>query len=137
MSERREQFLALGADVVVSKICVRDASKARDFTIEDHTTVVTDANDILADPSINCVLELMGGTGKAKEVVMSAIAAGKHVVTANKALVASCLPEILTELEAHPEVKFAYEAAVCGGIPIINTLQQDYLGDNISKVLGT
>lgn len=55
---------------------------------------MTEVDEILNDESINCVVELMGGTGKAKEVVMGAIARGKHVVTANKALVASCLTEI-------------------------------------------
>ena len=56
--------------------------------------------------------------------MFGAISAGKHVVTANKALVAAYLPEIQSLLDEHPEVSFSYEAAVCGGIPIINTLQQ-------------
>jgi homoserine dehydrogenase len=58
------------------------------------------------------------------------------VVTANKALLAKHLPEITALLKEHPEVKFAYEAAVCGGIPIIHTLQNDYLGDQVSQVGG-
>lgn len=56
------------------------------------------------------------------------------MVTANKALLAKHLPEIAALLKEHPDVKFAYEAAVCGGIPIIHTLQNDYLGDQVSQV---
>jgi homoserine dehydrogenase len=89
---------------------------------------------ILEDDSINCVIELMGGVTHAKDVVFKAIAKGKHVITANKALLAQYLPEVQQLLAANPKVKLGYEAAVCGGIPIINALQQDYLGDDITKV---
>ncbi len=89
---------------------------------------------MLDDPEINTVVEVMGGVTEAKEVVFGAIQKGKHVVTANKALLAMFLPEITALLKQHPHVKFAYEAAVCGGIPIIHTLQNDYLGDQISQV---
>lgn len=62
--------------------------------------------------------------------------ADKHVVTANKALIASYLIEIKDLLKLHPSVTFNYEAAVCGGIPIIHTLQSDYLGDEIHGIMG-
>ena len=85
----------------------------------------------------------MGGTTKAKDVVFNALSNGKHVVTANKALIADCLGEIekhvLTinaEKEASESIQFNYEAAVCGGIPIINSLQSDYPGDEISMIAG-
>lgn len=78
----------------------------------------------------------MGGTTHAKDVVFAAIAANKHVVTANKALIASYLPEIQALLSSKPDVKFCFEAAVCGGIPIIHSLQSDFLGDTIRKVMG-
>eukprot|EP00611_Tribonema_gayanum_P019441 TRINITY_DN3364_c0_g1_i1.p1 TRINITY_DN3364_c0_g1~~TRINITY_DN3364_c0_g1_i1.p1 ORF type:complete len:478 (-),score=126.95 TRINITY_DN3364_c0_g1_i1:46-1479(-) len=135
--ESNKDFLAgIGADVKISKICVRDTSKARDFSIGAHTTVVSDYKAILEDDSINCVVELMGGVTSAKDVVFEAIKRGKHVVTANKALLAQYLPEIQELLKQHPEVHFAYEAAVCGGIPIINVLQNDFFGDKISKICG-
>jgi Homoserine dehydrogenase, NAD binding domain len=89
---------------------------------------------ILEDDSINCVIELMGGVTHAKDVVFKAIAKGKHVITANKALLAQYLPEVQQLLAANPKVRLGYEAAVCGGIPIINALQQDFLGDDITKV---
>eukprot|EP00621_Florenciella_sp_RCC1693_P005033 CAMPEP_0182535504 /NCGR_PEP_ID=MMETSP1323-20130603/18041_1 /TAXON_ID=236787 /ORGANISM="Florenciella parvula, Strain RCC1693" /LENGTH=518 /DNA_ID=CAMNT_0024745639 /DNA_START=9 /DNA_END=1563 /DNA_ORIENTATION=+ len=136
LAKRRDDFLAVGADCIIKKICVRDVNKVRDFEIGAGTTIVGDVKEILDDPEIDCVLELMGGTGLAKDVVFGAISAGKHVVTANKALVAAYLPEIQSLLNEHPEVSFSYEAAVCGGIPIINTLQQDYLGDHVESVMG-
>jgi len=85
----------------------------------------------------------MGGTTKAKDVVFQALSKGKHVVTANKALIADCLGEIETHLQtvnagksAADSIQFSYEAAVCGGIPIINSLQSDYPGDDITMIAG-
>jgi homoserine dehydrogenase len=138
----------------VSKICVRNVDKHRDFEVnQSETTLVTNFSgskgiilaflilnilfqtDILDDPDINCVVEVIGGVTDAREIVMRAIAANKHVVTANKALIAAYLPSIQEALARQPTVRFAYEAAVCGGIPIINILQTVYVGDQISKVL--
>lgn len=79
---------------------------------------------ILDDPEINCVVEVMGGVTDAKEVIFGAIKRGKHVVTANKPLIAQFLPEIEVALRENKSVMFGYEAAVCGGIPIIHTLQR-------------
>jgi homoserine dehydrogenase len=109
---------------VISKICVRDAGKSRDFAIDgERTAVVTDPASILEDADIDCVVEVMGGTGLARTVVLDALRAGKSVVTANKALVAEHMAE-LEELCAAkdgegevPAPFLAYEAAVCGGIP--------------------
>ena len=130
------KFPGVGANIEISKICVRSLSKPRDYTVGPECKFVTDYDDILGDSSISCIVEVMGGTTHAKDVVFKAIAAGKHVITANKALVATCLPEIKSLLAANPTVKFAYEAAVCGGIPIIHSLQSDFLGDSITRVLG-
>ena len=130
------KFASLGASLDVTKICVRSLDKPRDFELKGNCKLVTNYSDILNDPEINCVVELMGGITSAKEVVMGAIAANKHVVTANKALIAAYLPEIQAALKAHPTVTFNYEAAVCGGIPIIHTLQSDFFADTINKVMG-
>ncbi len=78
----------------------------------------------------------MGGTTVAKDIVYRALSKGKHVVTANKALLAQFLPEIQALLQRHPSSHLAYEAAVCGGIPIIRTMQQDFVGDDIRSVSG-
>lgn len=88
------KFASLGASVQIVKICVRSLDKPRDYTVEAGTEFVTDYDSILKDSSINCVIELMGGTKNAKDVVFGALNAGKHVVTANKALIASYLPDI-------------------------------------------
>jgi homoserine dehydrogenase len=126
----------LGASVEIAKICVRSLDKPRDFTVSSGTKLVTNYDDILKDPTINCVVEVMGGVTHAKDVVFGAINAGKHVVTANKALIAAYLPDLQQALANNPTVSFNYEAAVCGGIPIIHTLQSDYACDKITKVMG-
>jgi homoserine dehydrogenase len=110
--------------------------KPRDFELKAGTKLVTDYEEILGDATINCVVELMGGTTHAKDVVFRAIAAGKHVVTANKALIAAYLPELQQALASNPSVKFLYEAAVCGGIPIIHALHTDFLADKVTKIMG-
>eukprot|EP00980_Cylindrotheca_fusiformis_P012711 scaffold3108_cov152-Cylindrotheca_fusiformis.AAC.2 len=130
-----------GNTLNVKKICVRDASKPRDFTLPDGCSVTTEYSDILEDESIDMVVEVMGGTTDAKDVVYAALKSGKDVVTANKALIAACMPEIESLLEEvnkdrDESVEFRYEAAVCGGIPIIRSLQTDFVGDDIQTVSG-
>lgn len=115
---------------------MRSLDKPRDFEVDTETSFCTDPRDILDDASINCVVEVMGGTGIAKDVVFEALRKGKHVVTANKALVATELDVISGILRENPAARFGMEAAVCGGIPIINSLQTDFLGDTISSVQG-
>jgi len=134
--KKQELFKSLGADVRIKKICVKSLNKPRDFVVDSETEVVTDYSAILDDPEINCIVEVMGGVTDAKTVLFGALSKGKHVVTANKALLAKYLPELQDLLARNPQASFGFEAAVCGGIPIIHTLQQDYLGDDICKVLG-
>ena len=96
------RFAQLGASMEISKICVRSLDKPRDFEVDAaKTTFVTNYDDILKDSSINTVVELMGGVTHAKDVVFAAIKAGKHVVTANKALIAQHLDEIQALLSAN------------------------------------
>jgi homoserine dehydrogenase len=122
----------------ITKICVRDLTKARDFQIDESITSFTDNVDsILEDDSINCIVEVMGGTGLAKRVIETALAKGKAVVTANKALLAEHWIPLQTVLKENPKAKLAWEAAVCGGIPIIQILQTAYTqGDDIQSVMG-
>lgn len=94
LSKTRELQESLGIDVEIASICVRDKSKKRDFAVPAECTVTEDIEEILSDASIDLVCEVMGGTTTAKDVVMRSIKAGKHVVTANKALIAQDLPEI-------------------------------------------
>ena len=120
----------------INKICVRSLDKPRDFEIDSNCTLVTDYDDILQDKDINTVVELMGGVTHIKDVVFAAIKAGKHVVTANKALIANHLDDIQVLLKENPGVQFAYEAAVCGGIPIIHAMQSEFFADTVNKVMG-
>lgn len=122
--------------IVIKTICVRSLDKPRDFDIDTtQTTLTTDPQAILQDASIDCVVEVMGGTGLAQTVVLEALRAKKAVVTANKALLAEYLTECATAAIDNDSV-LAYEAAVCGGIPIIQLLQAAYAGDTIQAIQG-
>lgn len=132
---RTHRLGSMGVSLEIAKVCVRCIEKKRDFPINE-ALLTNNMSDILEDESINCVVELMGGVTDAKTVVFAAIQAGKHVITANKALIATFLPEIQAALAAKPSVRFAYEGAVCGGIPIVHSLQSDFTADVITKVVG-
>ncbi len=124
---------------IISKICVRDINKARSFNIDERTSVTTDVYDIIYDDRIDIVLELMGGTDLAKTVVIESLKEGKSVVSTNKILIAECLDEIkAAALEGDGAQKpyFAYEGAVCGGMPIIQTMQSSFSGDIIHAIMG-
>lgn len=131
-----------GCDFRFPKICVSDIAKPRDFNLPSGSELTTSVDDVLDDPDVEIVIEVMGGTDLAKDVVMRALAKGKHVITANKALIAAALPEIAAAHAAAnaaapgTHVHFGYEAAVCGGIPIIHVLQRDLLGDKVIELQG-
>ena len=113
----------LGAQLEVRAIVVRDPDKA-DRVIEiDRALLTTDLDAAIARPDIGIVCELIGGTTDAKHVVLAALAAGKHVVTANKALLAEHWAEVFGAAE-RAGVDLYYEAAVCGGVPIIRALRE-------------
>jgi homoserine dehydrogenase len=118
------------------QICCRDVDKKRDFEIDASVKVTSNPADILEDDEIDMVLELLSGVELAKTVVLSSIRAGKHVVTANKALLASHMAEIEEAMADHPQVGLGYEAAVAGGIPIIRSLQTSFPGDRVTRVAG-
>ena len=141
--QKKDTFVrdALGVDLQITKIAVGNINKQRDFELPAGCVVTDQPLTLLDDPEIDLIVEVMGGTSLAKEVVVGAIKAGKSVVTANKALIAQDLPEInalLKSVNADREqpVQFGYEAAVCGGIPIIHALQTDFLGDDVTQLSG-
>lgn len=138
LSKKKSYFQQLtGKNIEVKKVCVRDASKPRDFTLPEGCTVVTSYDDILNDDDIDIAVEVMGGTTFAKDVVVGALKNGKSVVTANKALIAKDLGEIESlVLSLDGDAQFRYEAAVCGGIPIIRSMQSDFVGDEINLMSG-
>jgi homoserine dehydrogenase len=131
---------SVGVEFRFPTIVVSDASKSRDFELPAGCRLSTSVDDVLDDPTVDVVIEVMGGTTLAKDVVLRALAKGKHVITANKALIAANLPDIAAAHAAAnaggARVDFGYEAAVCGGIPIIHVLQRDMLGDQIQGVQG-
>ncbi len=123
-----------GRGIEVSMVSRRNTALAQDI-VGDKAQVVADARDIIRNPDIDIVVELIGGTTLAKELVLEAIAAGKHVVTANKALLAVHGTEIFAAASAQG-VMVAFEAAVAGGIPIIKALREGLTANRIQWIAG-
>jgi homoserine dehydrogenase len=123
-----------GQTIEVTRIAVRDIEKARALV---GTAIKVDADPygLVRDPSIDIVVELMGGDTLARELVLEAIAQGKHVVTANKALLAKHGTEIFAAASAKGVV-VAFEAAVAGGIPIIKAIREGLTANRIEWVAG-
>src|SRR6188768_378039 len=107
----------LGARIAVRAIAVRDPDKVGRVVAVDRALLSTDVDSVIARPDVDIVCELIGGTSEAKRSVLAAIANGKQVVTANKALLAEHGAEVFGAAEAKG-VDVYYEAAVCGGVPI-------------------
>lgn len=124
----------LGQTIEVTAIAVRDLSRAR--SVDVTGIQLTDQPlEVVTHPDIDIVVELMGGTCLAKELLETAIANGKHVVTANKALIAEHGNELFEAADKH-NVMISYEAAVAGGIPIIKALREGLAGNEIEWVAG-
>ncbi|MRR37829.1 homoserine dehydrogenase, partial [bacterium] len=120
--------------ITIKTIADRDTTTRRDAPYtQDQLT--GDVNNIFNDPEIDVVIELVGGEEPARTFVARALEAGKHVVTANKALLAVHGPELMALAKKH-NVGLLYEAAVAGGIPIIRTLEQGLAANVISSVMG-
>jgi homoserine dehydrogenase len=123
-----------GRAIEISMVADLDVAKAQALC-GTHVKVVSDARQVIANPDIDIVVELIGGYGIAKALVLEAIAAGKHVVTANKALLAVHGTEIFAAAHAKG-VMVAFEAAVAGGIPIIKALREGLTANRIQWVAG-
>jgi len=123
-----------GRGIEIAVVADLDTERAR-AVVGDACRVVSDARDLIRDPSIDIVVELIGGCGIAKALVLEAIAAGKHVVTANKALLAVHGTEIF-QAARERGVVVAFEAAVAGGIPIIKALREGLTANRILWVAG-
>jgi len=124
-----------GRGIEVARIAVRTPAKAAAVPGVDPAIVTSDFNAVVDDPSIAIVAEMIGGTGVARELVLRAIANGKHVVTANKALLAVHGTEIFEAAHAQG-VMVAFEAAVAGGIPIIKALREGLTANRIEYIAG-
>lgn len=123
-----------GSGIEITAVADLDIARAKEI-VGESVEVVDDARKIIANPNIDVVVELIGGYGIAKELVLAAIASGKHVVTANKALLAVHGTEIFSAASAKGVI-VAYEAAVAGGIPIIKALREGLAANRINWVAG-
>src|ERR671926_40934 len=123
-----------GRGIEITMVADLDTARAAQV-VGDRVKVVADARQVIANPDIDIVIELIGGYGIAKALVMEAIAAGKHVVTANKALLAVHGTEIFAAARERG-VMVAFEAAVAGGIPIIKALREGLTANRIEWIAG-
>ena len=123
-----------GRGIVVTMVSRRQVELAR-AAVDDSVQVVADPREIIRNPAIDIVVELIGGCDTARTLVLEAIAAGKHVVTANKALLALHGSEIFAAARAKGVI-VAFEAAVAGGIPIIKALREGLTANRIEWVAG-
>lgn len=121
-----------GLDASIVKVCVRDEGKIRNI---DPEVITYDPNDILNDPEINVVAELIDDADAAYQIVKTALQNGKHVVSANKKMLAYHIEELI-QLQWQHKVSFVYEASACGSIPIIRNLEEYYDNDLLQSVSG-
>ena len=136
LSENREIILArTGRDIRIKTILVRDLSKKRAVATAPEVQFTVNADDLVNDPGIDVVVELMGGTGTAYSLIKGALEAGKHVVTANKHLLALHGPELMA-LAASRGLGLFFEASVAGGIPIVQTLRESLGANRIERLVG-
>ncbi|MEM9236643.1 MAG: homoserine dehydrogenase [Verrucomicrobiota bacterium] len=118
----------------VARVLVRDPAKKRPVDI-DATKLTTEWREVIDDPAVDIVVELIGGTSDAFDIVAAALRAKKPVVTGNKALLAECGPELFALSKEH-DTPIHFEAAVAGGIPIIKTVQESFVGNRIHSMVG-
>lgn len=123
-----------GRGIEITKVAVRNVERARGL-VNGACEVTGDPFDVVNDPDIDVVVETIGGYELTRELVLKAIENGKHVVTANKALLAVYGNEIFAAARA-ARVMVAFEAAVAGGIPIIKALREGLAGNKLSQVTG-
>ena len=123
-----------GREILIRTVADRDLEKARSL-VNGSAQVTDDAFSVVRDPDIDIVVELIGGCTVAKDLILAAIDHGKHVVTANKALLALHGNEIFVAAQ-RKDVMVAFEAAVCGGIPIIKALREGLTANRIEWIAG-
>ncbi|MBE7202553.1 MAG: homoserine dehydrogenase, partial [Parafilimonas terrae] len=135
IARRRDALLASGLAITVTAVAARDRTRDRGLDLAG-VEWFDDPVALARSPSVDCVVELMGGAdGVAKDTVEAALAAGKPVVTANKALLAKHGATLAASAE-QAGVALTYEAAVAGGIPVIKALREGLVGNKIERVYG-
>jgi len=124
----------IGINVVVRKVAVKSLAEPRAYPIT-RSLMTTDWREVVNDPDIHIVAELVGGTTLAKEIILSALKLGKPVITANKALLSKHGEELFAASKKYG-ANLYYEASVCGGIPIIKSLREGFVGNRIQAMYG-
>lgn len=134
LRNHKEEFKRhFGIDIELTRVCSRQPEVAESYGLSDIFT--TDFHEVIEDPEVDLVIELIGGITFAKEVVIGALQNGKSVVTANKALMASCGEEVMS-LAEEKGVEIAFEASVGGAIPIIVPLKHSLIANRIDSIMG-
>jgi homoserine dehydrogenase len=121
-------------EINIKKIATRNTSKERQIKVPSEM-LTSNVNSLINDPEIDIIVELIGGIHPAKEFIMEAISQGKHIVTANKALLATEGDEIFS-LAQQKKVEIGFEASVAGGIPIIKILREGLIANKIKSMYG-
>ncbi len=122
-----------GANLKLVKVAVKNLSTKRDFV--SSSILTDDSASVVSDPSIDIVIEVMGGIEPARELILSAIKNGKSIITANKALLALHGAELFEAADKN-KVDLYYEAAVGGAIPILRPMRESIVGDHVHRVMG-
>ena len=129
-----EIYRKTGKEIIVFALAEKDIKRAKEVA-DDKTLIFEDAFDLVKDKNIHIVVELIGGTGISKDLVEEAIKNNKHVVTANKALIAMHGEELVNLATKH-NVNLLYEAAVAGGIPIVKAIREGLVANKIEWIAG-
>lgn len=129
-----EIFRKTGKEITIFALAEKDLKRAKEV-VDDKTIIYEDAFDLVQDKNIHIVVELIGGTGISKDLVEEAIKNNKHIVTANKALIAMHGEELVSLANKH-NVNLSYEAAVAGGIPIIKSTREGLAANKIEWIVG-
>jgi len=124
----------IGIKVAVRKVAAKAFDEPRPYPIS-RSLMTTDWKEVVNDPNIHIVSELVGGTTLAREIILTVLRLGKPVVTANKALLSACGEELFAAAQKHG-ANLYYEASVCGGIPIIKSLREGFVGNRITALYG-
>ncbi|WP_027722491.1 homoserine dehydrogenase [Maridesulfovibrio zosterae] len=136
IEENKDVILArCGKNFKLTSVLVRDINKKRDFLPGPEVKFTADPDEFTSNPDVDIVVELMGGITVAKEIVIKALKAGKHVVTANKHLLAVHGIELF-RVAAENKVGLYYEASVAGGIPIIQSIKESLAANRIKSIVG-
>ncbi len=134
LREREAVERAVGVPVEIRRVAVRNLAKKRDVEL-DHSIFSHDPAGVVADPSVDIVVEAMGGIEPARSCILQAVELGKPVVTANKELLSTLGSELFGAADER-KVDLYFEAAVAGGIPLIRPLKESLAGETIQRVIG-